>query len=133
MKQDVQDHLARAEELLRAAQDLARLGYPSDSISRSYYELVHAATAVLLELGIQRSSHHAVWAAFGQFITAPGLLEARYHHAAIRLFADRSRAEYRAKPGGTREDAERDLAVAHEFVAACRSLLEQRGPQGGTR
>ena len=126
MNQDAQDHLSRADELLRAAEDLMKLGYPSDSISRSYYALFHGATAVLLELGIQRSSHHAVWAAFGQFVTAPGLMEARYHHMGIRLFADRSRAEYRAKPGGTREDADRDLTAARDFVAACRVFLAER-------
>jgi uncharacterized protein (UPF0332 family) len=126
VRQDVSDHLDRAEELLRAARDLIELGYPSDSISRSYYALLHAATAVLLELGIQRASHHALWGAFGQFVTAPGLLDARYHHVAVRLFADRSRAEYQAKPGGTREDAERDLAAARDFVAACRAFLGKR-------
>jgi len=128
---DAQDHLDRSEELLRAAKDLAELSYPSDSISRSYYAMFHAATAVLLELGIQRSSHHAVWAAFGQFVTAPGLMEARRHHAGLRLFADRSRSDYLAKPGGTREDAERDLEVARDFVAACRGFLEKRETGAG--
>jgi uncharacterized protein (UPF0332 family) len=88
--------------------------------------MFHAATAVLLELGVKRSSHHAVWAAFGQFVTAPGFMEAGRHHAGLRLFADRSRSEYLAKPGGTREDAERDLAVARDFVVACRGFLEKR-------
>jgi len=53
-------------------------------------------------------------------------MEACYHHTGIRLFADHFRVEYRAKPGGTREDAERDLAAARDFVAACRAFLEER-------
>jgi uncharacterized protein (UPF0332 family) len=126
VKQDSREHLDRAEELLRAAEDLNELGYPADSISRSYYAVFHAATAALLELGIQRSSHHAVWAAFGQFVTAPGLMEVRHHHAGVRLFVDRSRSDYLAKPGGTREDAGRDLATARDFVAACRAFLDRR-------
>ena len=126
VRDEVRDHLARAEELLRVAQEVLELGYPSDSISRSYYALFHAATAVLLELGIRRGPDHAVWVAFGQFVTAPGLMERRYHHMGIRLFADRCRAEYLASPDGTAEDAERDLAAARDFVAACRAFLEER-------
>jgi uncharacterized protein (UPF0332 family) len=132
VNQDVQDHLARAEELLRAAQGLIELGCPPDSISRSYYAIFHAGTAALLEIGIQRSSHHALWAAFGQFVIAPGLMEAHHHQTAVRLFADRSRCEYRAKPGGTCEDAERDLAAARDFVAACREFIEGRDDGAGS-
>jgi hypothetical protein len=131
VKRDAQDHVGRAEELLQAAHDLIGMGYPADSISRSYYAMFHAATAVLLELGIRRSSHHGVWAAFGQFVSAPGLMEARHHHAGIRLFADRSRSDYLAKPGATREDAERDLTTARDFVAACRHFLEKGGAPAG--
>ena len=126
MKDDVQEHLGRAGELLRAAHDLLRLDYPDDSISRSYYAMFHAATAVLLELDIRRSSHHAVWAAFGQFVTARGLMDVRHHHVGLRLFADRSRSDYLARPGGTQEDAERNLRAAGDFVAACETLLASR-------
>ena len=41
--------------------------------------------------------------------------------------ADKSRCEYRASPVGPREDAERDLAAAHDFIVACRAFLE--GPE----
>lgn len=65
MKPEAQKHLARADQLLAAAESLIQQGFPPDAVSRSYYAMFHAATAVLLELGIQRSSHHATWAAFG--------------------------------------------------------------------
>lgn len=126
MKQEAQEHLARAEELLRAAKDLIGLDYPADSVGRSYYAIFHAATAVLLELGVERGSHHGVWAAFGQFVTAPGLLDVRYHRMGIELFGARSRSEYRGKPTDTREDAEGDLLAAGRFVAACRGFLEKQ-------
>lgn len=130
MKPEVGQHLDRAEELLRAARGILQLGFPSDSVNRSYYAMFHAATAVLLELGIQRSSHHGVWAAFGQFVAAPGLMDARYHRTGLELFATRSRSEYRAKPDDTPESAEGDLATAHDFVGACRRFLETRDRGG---
>jgi uncharacterized protein (UPF0332 family) len=130
VKAEVGQHLDRAEELLRAARGILQLGFPSDSVSRSYYAMFHAATAALLELGIQRSSHHGVWAAFGQFIAAPGLMDVRYHRTGLELFAARSRSEYRAKPDDTPEGADGDLATARDFVAACRRFLETQDESG---
>lgn len=126
MKPEVEVHLTRADEVLRAASDLLRLHYPADSVGRSYYAAFHAATAVLLELGIQRSSHHGLWAAFGQFVASRGLIDAEYHRAATRLFRSRIRSDYLAAPGVTPQSAEEALGMAREFVAACRSFLRNR-------
>jgi len=126
VKQESQEHLERAQELLRAARDILDLGYHADSVGRSYYAIFHAATAVLPELGVERGSHHGVWAAFGQFVTARGLLDVRFHRVGIELFDARSRSEYRGKPADTKEDAEGDLLAAGQFVAACRALLEKQ-------
>jgi uncharacterized protein (UPF0332 family) len=126
MKPEAEEHLLRAEKLLNAARDLMELDYPAESIGRSYYAMFHAATAVLLEMALQRSPHHGLWSAFGQFVTARGLMEVRHHHAGLRLFAARSRSEYLASPKDTRDDAERDLATARDFIAACPRFLEKR-------
>lgn len=133
MKSESEERLVRAQQLLGAAKDLMELGYPADSIGRSYYAMFQAATAVLLETGVVRSSHHGLWSAFGQFITAPGLMDVQHHRAALRLFAARSRSEYMANPTDTREDAARDLATARDFVAACRCFLETHPDHGAER
>jgi uncharacterized protein (UPF0332 family) len=126
MKPEVQVHLMRAEEILRAARDLLTLGYPADSVGRSYYAAFHAATAVLLELGIQRSSHHGVWSAFGQFVTSKKLIGAEHHRAGTRLFRSRTRSDYLAAPAVSQQNAQEGLQMAHDFVAACRTFLEAR-------
>jgi len=125
VKPEVQQRLARADELLRAAKDLLCLGYPSDSVSRSYYAMFHAATAVLGEVGIERSSHHAAWAAFGEHVTAKGLLDVRYLNQGLLMFKARSRSDYLAAPKDTPDQAEESLQVATDFVAACRGFLEK--------
>jgi len=105
---------------------MLRLGFWPECVSRSYYAMFHAAVAVLLELGIERSSHHGVWAAFGQFVTAKGLMDVRFHHAGLDWLAARNDSDYFAEPGDTQEDAEDALAMARDFVAACRTFLEGR-------
>jgi len=124
VKPEVRKHLDRAGELLEVAREVLRLGHPADSVSRSYYAAFHAATAMLLELGIERSSHHAVWAAFGEQVTARGLLDARYHRAGLDLLRARSSSDYLAEPEDTQEDAAEALGLAQEFASACRSALE---------
>jgi uncharacterized protein (UPF0332 family) len=123
VKAEAHVHLARADEVLKVAGEILRLGYPADSIGRSYYAAFHAATAVLLELGIARSSHHGVWAAFGQFVTAKGLMDAEHHRTGTRLFRSRIRSDYHGAPGMTQENAEAALDMARAFVAACRRAL----------
>jgi len=54
MKAQVAQHLARAEELLQVARENLENNHPADSISRSYYSMLHAATGVLAELGVER-------------------------------------------------------------------------------
>jgi uncharacterized protein len=127
MKPEASEHLVRAGDLLRAAQQLLDGGFAPDLVSRSYYAMFHAAKGVLEELGIERGSHHGVWAAFGQSVAALGLLDVKYHHEGVRLFSARSRSDYLAKPTDTPDDARKELAVAREFVDACRSFLWKAG------
>jgi uncharacterized protein (UPF0332 family) len=126
MTPEVLRHLDRAGELLQVAREILDANHPADSISRSYYAMFHGAVAVLLALGIERSSHHGVWAAFGEFVAHPGLMDVSYHHAGLDAFRARVRSDYLASPGDTVSDAEESLADAREFVAACRRFLETR-------
>lgn len=132
MNSDARDHLSRADEILRAAADLLRLGYSADSLGRSYYAAFHAATAVLLELDVRRSSHHGVWAAFGQFVAAKGLMDVQHHRSATHLFRARMRSDYLGVPAVTPQSAEEALGVARGFVAACRRFIEEREAGAGT-
>ena len=128
MKPEASKHLQRAEQFTQVAADMLRLGHWPDGVSRSYYAMFHAATAVLLELGIERSSHHGVWAAFGQFVTAKGHMDVRYHHAGLEWFRARSDSDYFAEPEHSRDDAEAALSAARDFVTACLRFLEQHQP-----
>lgn len=125
MKPEVHQHLIRAMELLGVAEEMLDLDYLADSISRSYYAIFHAASAVLKDSGIERRSHHGLWAAFGEHVTRKGRIEKKYHRWGIDAFSARSLSDYIPSPQDTPEDARRNLERAREFVAACRTLLEK--------
>jgi hypothetical protein len=112
-----------AAELLDVARENLEHGHPADSVSRAYYAMFHAATAVLLERGIERSSHGALISAFSEYIVKPGLLDKRYHASLRRAFDERSDSDYFASPRGTPDDAKEMILEAEEFVAACGRLL----------
>jgi len=126
MKNESSGHLKRAEELLVVANENLEHGHPPDSISRSYFAMVHCATDVLGEFGIKRSSHHALWSAFGQYATGEDLLPERFHRYGLDAFSDRSESDYLWNPTQNLEDAEGILEKAREFVAACGEFLENR-------
>lgn len=80
----------------------------------------------MLAFDIERGSHHALWSAFGEHVTAPGHLDKKYHRFALDLFYQRSQADYMAIPESAAEDAATALALTAEFVTACRTLLGSR-------
>ena len=126
MKREVELHLQRAAELLIVAEELLAGGHPADSVSRSYYAMFHAATGALLGMGIERSSHRALWSAFGEQTAAKALMDPKFHRWGMDAFRARLESDYLPAPEDTPEFAQKLLDQAHEFVAACRGFLKTR-------
>jgi len=122
MKSEVQEHLSRAVEFLHAA-DLLKANQLYDiALGRAYYAMFHAATAALMEKGIERSSHHALIAAFGQFIVKPGLLDRRFLSYLQDAFAARIDGDYGSLPSADGEKVTIHIERARQFVQVCRAL-----------
>ena len=119
-------HFQRADELVQVARELADSGHAADSVSRSYYAMFHAATAALLALGIERSSHRGIIAAFGESLVKGGHMDARHHAAFRKAFDARIESDYLPEPAETIEKARAILDEAREFIVACRSFLQTR-------
>ncbi len=125
MNPEPSDHIARAEGFLHSAEQLFKMEFWADSVSRSYYAVFHAATAALLNQGIVRRSHHAIWSAFGEHFAATGRMDQRLHRYALDIFEARNLSDYSAKSWTTREDAEESLQNARLFVAAAKTFIDE--------
>ena len=68
MRKDVQRHLQSAEMFIKESEHLFSGGFRNGTVGRAYYAMFHAATAALLAKDIERTSHHAIISAFGEFI-----------------------------------------------------------------
>lgn len=122
MKQDVQRHIESAEVFPQESEYLLSGGFFRGTVGRAYYAMFHAATAVLLHKGIERSSHGGIISAFGQFITKPGLADPKFHGSLVEAFTLRNDCDYLAPFEAEEPQARRTLNRAREFVDACTQL-----------
>jgi len=72
---EIEHYLNLAAEELAAAQDNLHL---RAAVSRAYYAMFYATTALLGSRGLWRSKHQGLIAAFGEHFVKPGLIEPRY-------------------------------------------------------
>ena len=119
MRKDVQRHLESAAVFLQESEHLLSGGFFRGTIGRAYYAMFHAATAALLAKGIERSSHHAVIAAFGEFLVKPGSIAPQFHKHLIETFTLRNDCDYLAPCSPEEGQAKTALQRARRFVEAC--------------
>jgi uncharacterized protein (UPF0332 family) len=70
--------IEKGKEKLGAAKALLREGFIDDAISRAYYCMFHAASAVLLAEGITVDSHSALKTMFGLHFIKTGKIDKKY-------------------------------------------------------
>lgn len=123
---DIPDLMERSERSLSASRLLIDHGFPTEAVSRAYYAMFYAATALLHSEGIIASKHAAVIAQVGQHFAKTGRLAVHLHRALIDMFDERQLADYSG--AGIGEDRAQDAhQTATEFVSAVGRYLIQEG------
>lgn len=126
LRQDIPELLSRADRSLEAARLLIDHEYYPEAVSRAYYAMFYAATALLHSEGITVSKHSAVISQVGQHFVKTGKIAVRLHKALIDAFDERQTADY----GGilfSHEETESIYQAADEFTQVARGYLEKLG------
>ena len=123
MTNEILQHIERSEQFLQVAEALSKLKYWDDVISRAYYAMFHAATAVLHNINIQRFSHHALIAAFGEHIAKMNLMDTKFHRYLLDAFSARSESDYFPVSKASKEEALSMIKKAKEFISAAKEYL----------
>lgn len=123
---DIPQLMQRAQRSLDAARLLADSGYAADAVSRAYYAMFYAATALLHSEDIAVSKHSAVIAQVGQRFARTGRISTELHRSLIDMFDERQMADY-AGASFTQERAETAWGTAHDFVIAVERYLSSEG------
>ena len=126
---NVLDEVARAGQALRAATLLQEEGLFADSVSRSYYAVMHAARAALLAHDTIAESHSAVRRLFGEVLVRPGRIEKAWSTVLATEQTQRISADYEA---GVSWDARTTLRLVQDaaaFLQRMRAYLAGLGIQ----
>ena len=124
MKVELAKMLAKAEDKLKTARINFEHGQYDDSISRAYYAVFHAISAVLFSKSLAFSSHSQVIGAFNKEFVKVGIFPKEFTEIVQGLFADRQTGDYDVLGGIDREMASVGIENATKVVVAIRSFLE---------
>jgi uncharacterized protein (UPF0332 family) len=120
---EISSNLERAETNLQVASELLNKGYYDVSASRAYYAAFYAASALLLNQGIDTSKHSGVIALIHQYFVRSGKLSKEQGRNLNWLFELRSVGDYGVSLHVVLEDAQRALKTAEAFFESVKALL----------
>lgn len=115
--------LRRADQALRAANTLLAEGLLADSVSRAYYAMFHAATAILYHYGLKAKSHSSAISLFGEHIVKSGLVDKEVGKSLRRAFDMRQKSDYGIDIDLPREMVKELISEAEQFVAQIKLVL----------
>ena len=115
----------KSGEKIEAAKTLLEDGYLDDAISRAYYSMFHAASAVLLSEGLTVKSHSALKNTFGLHFVKTGRIDKRYARALNKLKDERENGDYDIYTSFEDEDAVIAIEEAKHFLKEMKRYLSQ--------
>ena len=120
---EVKANIERAEQAVNAAKKLLLDGYYDFAASRAYYAVFYAASALLLQEGLEFRKHSGVIAAIHQRFIKTGRMEKEFGKNLNWLFELRSIGDYGVTAHVPAADAEQAINTAMSFLQKARSIL----------
>ena len=117
----------RTVKSLGAAEVLMHSGYAEDSVSRSYYAVLHAAKSALFVHDIATPSHAAVRSMFGLHLVRSGEIERMWARVLAETTDDRLTADYGVEVRFSSEEAKSAYERAKRFLDRVREYLRTKG------
>ena len=122
---EISSNLERAETNLQVARELLAKEYFDVSASRAYYAAFYAASALLLNEGMDTSKHSGVIALIHQHFVKSGRLNKEQGKNLNWLFELRSVGDYGVSLHVVQQDAQRAVNIAEDFFESVKALLHQ--------
>lgn len=124
---EIQAYMQRAQQALEVARSNFQATYWADALSKSYYAMFYAASALVRTKGLRPTKHSHVIAAVGEHFVKPGLIARQLHRMLIDMFDERQIADYEVLLSIPPERAQAGLKAAEQFVTAVTEYLQQNG------
>ena len=94
LKLEIQQYVKRSEDAIDTVKLLIKNNKYSDAVSKAYYAMFYAASALLRTRGLDTSKHSGVISQFGLHFVKTGI-DKNHHKRFIKAFNDRDVADYR--------------------------------------
>ncbi len=124
-QQEIALYLENAREMLEAAQLMLNNDFYTSAINRAYYAIFYAANALLVTKGLNQSKHSGVISAFRQHFVKTGIFEAQFSDSYGRVMGNRHSSDYELNSAISKQDAEKDMGDARQFVDLVTDWLER--------
>ena len=118
----IESYQKRAEEDLKAAEQMLASKFHLAAISLAYYAVFYAIIAALLAKGIKARKHKQLGIEFRRVFIKTEILPKKYSAILDALFHARQTADYDAVPKIEQEDVQKLLEDAKEFVTVLNKL-----------
>ena len=126
-KADIQLYMERARLDLQAVEANLQNGFYAVAVSRAYYAMFYAATALLKSIGIDRSKHSGIIAAFGQHFVKTSLIEIEFAKILTHAFNSRNDTDYDLMWMPDAELAQTEMKDAQRFVERVERYFQEKG------
>lgn len=117
----------KSEDEIGGVENLIGSGHYRMAISRCYFIVFYAASALLASHGLAFSKHSAVVSFFGKEFSAKDAQSKKMHGILLDLFELRNDADYKLSEDPKEKDARKQLALAIKF----RDWVESQLPLSG--
>lgn len=119
--------MRRSEETLAVARMLCEAGHFNDALSRLYYALFHAMTALLLASGVEPRRHPPLPSLLGMHAQGPDGLSAADLAVVARAASHRDLADYERTWNADAAIAAAAFAEVEPVIERARAILEREG------
>lgn len=123
MREKISKLIEKAERKLKAAYQLYETEMYEDAISRGYYAIYHATTALLLSKGLTAKTHSGLLALFSQHFIKTGLLPEDYYDIISRDKDLRENGDYEAFYIASLDEAKTVIEDAEKFIKKVKEIL----------
>lgn len=123
VKDMIKAQIEKSDEKLRAAKSLFKDEFFDDAISRAYYAVFHAVSAVLLTEGITVETHDALKTMFGLRFVKTGKIDRKYGRILSTLKDERENGDYDIFTDFDLHETKEIIKQAEEFVKEMKRFL----------
>lgn len=118
-------YLKIARKRLRSADASIKVESFEDAISRAYYAILDAVTALLILKDIVPKSHEGAMRLFSLHYIKPGTIPIEYQRLFSKMEKMRLEADYFHEREFTKEEAEEALSTAKRFVKMAEGSVKE--------